>query len=202
TTSSRAVSIRETVPPFSLPTRARPAPAGAATDARIKKTEMRAVIAALSSNHAEIAHHHPVLVLQIVAVEHEALGNAARGLRRHGGLRQRREPRGQRRRAHRSTVDTQREKRQLRAILQSTLRGAAGGAFTNRLGRERRIALARGVAVARGGAPGVMARVEPEAHRDKSAPPAQIDGDIDALAGVQEHALELAGRREKAAVRA
>src|SRR5437867_5175956 len=82
TTSSRAVSISETVPPFSLPTRARPAPAGAATDARIKKTEMRAVIAALSSNHAEIAHHHAVLVLQIVAVEHEALGTAERGLLR------------------------------------------------------------------------------------------------------------------------
>src|SRR5207249_6517288 len=82
TTSSRAVSISEIVPPFSLPTRARPAPAGAASDARIKKTEMRAVIAALSSNHAEIAHHHAVLVLQIVAVEHEALGTAERGLLR------------------------------------------------------------------------------------------------------------------------
>src|SRR5437762_11010817 len=82
TTSSRAVSISEIVPPFSLPTRARPAPAGAAIDARIKKTEMRAVIAVLSSNHAEIAHHHAVLVLQIVAVEHEALGTAERGLLR------------------------------------------------------------------------------------------------------------------------
>src|SRR2546430_6531512 len=48
----------------------------------------------------------------------------------------------------------------------------------------------------------MMARVDLEAHRDKSAPAAQIDSDIDALAGVQEHALELAGRREKAAVRA
>src|SRR5439155_1289020 len=38
--------------------------------------------------------------------------------------------------------------------------------------------------------------------RDKSAPAAQIDADVDALAGVQEYALELARRREKAAVRA
>src|SRR2546430_13045299 len=82
TPSSRAVSISEPVPPFSLLTRARPAPAGVASDTRIKKTEMRAVIAALSSNHAEIAHHHAVLVLQIVAVEHEALGAAERGLLR------------------------------------------------------------------------------------------------------------------------
>src|SRR3989441_9606619 len=80
TTSSRAVSISEIVPPFSLPTRARPALAGVAIDTRIKKAEMRAVIAALLSNHCEIAHHHAVLVLQIVAVEHEALGTAERGL--------------------------------------------------------------------------------------------------------------------------
>src|SRR5207249_712806 len=160
TTSSRAVSISEIVPAFSLPTRARPAPAGAAIDARIKKTEIRPVIAALSSNHAEIAHHHAVFVLQIVAVEHKALGAPERGLLRQrevhrqpqrlvrpqhhgvlhaevggqasarlgreprGGLRERREPRGQRRRAHRSTVDAQREKRQLGAVGQSTLRGA------------------------------------------------------------------------------
>src|SRR2546425_562239 len=82
TTSSRAVSISEIVPPFSLPTRARPASARVAIDTRIKKTEMRTVIAALSSNHAEIAHHHAVLVLQIVAVEHEALGAAERVLMR------------------------------------------------------------------------------------------------------------------------
>src|SRR5439155_23181542 len=79
TTSSRAVSISETVPPFSLPTRARPAPAEVAIDARIKKTEMRAVIAALLSNHCEIAHHHADLVLPIVSVEHEALGTVERG---------------------------------------------------------------------------------------------------------------------------
>src|SRR3979490_3231440 len=82
TTSSRAVSISEIVPPFSLPTRARPAPAGVAIDTRIKKAEMRTVIAALPSTHPEIAHHHAVLVLQIVAVEHEALGTAERGLLR------------------------------------------------------------------------------------------------------------------------
>src|SRR5439155_15191905 len=79
------------------------------------------------------------------------------GLR--GGFREDRETRGRRRRAHRSTVDAQREKRQLGANLQSTLR-AAGSAFTNRPGRERRIALARGVAVARRRAVRVMARVE------------------------------------------
>src|SRR5207247_867742 len=58
------------------------------------------------------------------------------------------------------------------------------------------------ISSARYGAAGVMARVELQAHRDKSAPAAQIEADVDALAGVQEHALELAGRREKAAVRA
>src|SRR5438094_9961064 len=56
--------------------------------------------------------------------------------------------------------------------------------------------------VARRHAMGVMARVELEAHRGKRAPAAQIDADVDALAGVQEYALELARRREKAAVRA
>src|SRR6266850_3868161 len=58
------------------------------------------------------------------------------------------------------------------------------------------------MAVARRRAVRVMARVEFEAHRGKRAPPAEIDGDVDALAGIEERALELAGRGEKAAVRA
>src|SRR6266446_3477497 len=80
TTSSRAVSIREIVPPFSLPTRARPASASGAVETRTKKARMRAAMATLPLNHREIAHHHAILVLEVVAMEHEALGAAERGV--------------------------------------------------------------------------------------------------------------------------
>src|SRR5688572_14126396 len=76
TTSSRPVSMSEIVPPFSLPTRARPAKAGTAMSNRSERIVLGMFI---SLEDREVAHHHAILVLEVVAVEHVALPARERG---------------------------------------------------------------------------------------------------------------------------
>src|SRR5580765_6962025 len=87
-TSSRAVSISVIVPAFSLPTSARPASAVVGTSARARSRRLRLFVIVISDcpglEDGDVAHHHPVLVLQVVAVEHVALRAAERCLLRQG----------------------------------------------------------------------------------------------------------------------